>query len=132
MKRIFPLGLITFGILLSFGALGQLYLNNRASSPTTVDLLKQLAGWGKTDSQSGDQAISGFTNLYRIYALEGMGQRHSYFQSKNLVIWLLLIQPLPTRHFNKPWRSTHEKIAYVGDDFVLSNSGCRPGGSLFL
>ena len=29
-----------------------------------------------------------------IYELEGMGQKHFYFQSKNLVIWLAVDEPL--------------------------------------
>ena len=149
MKRIFPLGLITVGILLSIAAFSQLTLASRASSTTTVDLPSQLAGLRLTDSQSGDQAIAEITNLHgkefpvsygaigiygngemtlwvagassesvasemttamrekiaagnspftplteindrnrKVYALEGMGQKHYYFQSKNLVIWL--------------------------------------------
>ena len=149
MKRIFPLGLITLGVLLSFGALGQLYLNSRVNSPATIDLPKEVAGLRNTESKSGDQAISEFTSLHgkefpvnsgavgiygnyeitvwvagapseaialemtnamqekiaegnspftpvseisdrnrKVYALEGMGQKHYYFQSENLVIWL--------------------------------------------
>jgi len=149
MKRIFPLALITLGILLSIGALSQLYLNNRVSSSAALDLPNQLAELRMTDSKSGDQAISEFTDLHgksfpvisgavgiygnreitlwvagttsdsiakeltdamqkriaegnspftpineinqrnrKVYVLEGMGQRHYYFQSQNLVIWL--------------------------------------------
>lgn len=149
MKRIFPLALITFGILLSLGALSQLYLNNRVSLSTGLDLPNRIAGLSLTESKSGDQAISEFTDLHgksfpvtsgavgtygnrditlwvastasdsvaleltnamqdriaegtspftpvdeinhrnrKVYALEGMGQKHYYFQSKNLVIWL--------------------------------------------
>ena len=149
MKRIFPLALITLGILLSIGALSQLYLNNRVSSSAALDLPNQLAELRTTDAKSGDQAISEFTDLHgksfpviygavsiygnreitlwvagttsdsiakeltdamqkriaegnspftpineinqrnrKVYALEGMGQRHYYFQSQNLVIWL--------------------------------------------
>jgi hypothetical protein len=149
MKRIFPLGLITLGVLLSIGALGQLYLKGRVNSPATIDLPKEVAGLRITESTSGDQAISEFTSLHgkqfpvnsgavgiygnreitlwvagapsesialemtnamqqriaegnspftpvsemrdrnrKVYALEGMGQKHYYFQSKNLVIWL--------------------------------------------
>ena len=149
MKRIFPLALITFGILLSIGALSQLYLNNRVSLSTSLDMPNQLAGLRLTESKSGDQAISEFTALHgksfpvtsgavgiygnrditlwvagtasdsvaleltnamqeriakgtspfmpvdeindrnrKVYALEGMGQKHYYFQSQNLVIWL--------------------------------------------
>ena len=149
MKRVFPLGLITLGIALSFGVLGQLYLDSRESSLASVNLPNQLAGLRITDSKSGAEAITEFTDLHgkkfpvnfgaigvygnreitlwvagassesvameitnamqekiaegnspftpvnkinerthTIYALEGMGQRHYYFQSKNLVIWL--------------------------------------------
>ena len=149
MKRIFPFALITFGILLSIGALSWLYLNNRVSLSTGLDLPNQLAGLRLTESNSGDQAISEFTDLHgksfpvtsgavgiygnrditlwvastasdslaleltnamqdriaegtspftpvdeinnrnrKVYALEGMGQKHYYFQSQNLVIWL--------------------------------------------
>ena len=149
MKRFFPLALITLGILLSFAALSQLYLNNRARPSASLDLPNQLAGLPMTDSKSGNQAISEFTDLHgksfpvtsgvvgiygnreitlwvagtasdsiaqeltdemqkriaegsspftpieeinqrnhKVYALEGMGQRHYYFQSQNLVIWL--------------------------------------------
>jgi hypothetical protein len=149
MKRIFPLGLITLGILLSLGAVSQLYLNNRVSSSATLDLPNQLAGLRMTNSKRGAQAISEFTDLHGkefpvtfgavgvygnreitlwvagtasdsiaseltnamqgriaegnspftpvdefnqrnriVYVLEGMGQKHYYFQSENLVIWL--------------------------------------------
>lgn len=149
MKRIFPFALITFGILLSIGALSWLYLNNRVSLSTGLDLPNQLAGLRLTESKSGDQAVSEFTDLHgksfpvtsgavgiygnrditlwvastasdsvaleltnamqdriaegtspftpvdeinnrnrKVYALEGMGQKHYYFQSQNLVIWL--------------------------------------------
>ena len=36
------------------------------------------------------------------------------------------------RHFNKFWRSTHEKVTYVDDDLVLLDPGCGFGGRLFL
>jgi hypothetical protein len=149
MKRILPLGLITLGVLLSLGALGQLYFNGRVTSPATIDLPKEVAGLPMTESRSGDQAISEFTSLHgrefpinagavgiygnreitlwvagapsesvalemtntmqeriaegnspftpvnevnnrsrKVYALEGMGQKHYYFQSNNLVVWL--------------------------------------------
>ncbi len=149
MKRIFPLGLITLGILLSIGALSQLYLNGRANSSGAVDLPNQIAGLRMTDSKYGANAIAEFTDLHgkefpitsgatgvygdrqitlwvagtpsesvaseltnamqgkiaegnspftpgneisnnnrKIYVLDGMGQKHYYFQSKSLVIWL--------------------------------------------
>ncbi len=149
MKRIFPLVLITLGLLLSVAAVGQLYLNNRASSPNTINLPKRLAGLSLTETQIGSDAISEFADLHgkefpvvsgaigiygdrqitlwiagtqsesialemtnamqskiaqgnspftpvneikdrsrKIYVLEGMGQKHYYFQFKNMVIWL--------------------------------------------
>lgn len=149
MKRIFPLGLITLGILLSVGALSQLYLGSRPSSSGTVDLPKQVAGLSLTESRSGAEAISDFADLHgkefpilsgaigvygnsqitlwaagtasksvaaeltnamqvriaqgnspftpvneindhnrKVYVLDGMGQKHYYFQSENFVIWL--------------------------------------------
>jgi hypothetical protein len=151
MKHIFPVGLITIGILLSLGAFTQLYLNSRIGVDVTTkfNLPDQLAGLPLTETKSGDQAISEFTDLHgkefpvtsgavgvygdleitlwiaetasdpialeltnamqvkiaegnspfipmdvikdrnrNVYALEGMGQRHYYFQSHNLVVWL--------------------------------------------
>lgn len=149
MKRLFPLGLVILGALLSVAALNQLYLGSRASSSKAIHLPNQLAGLNLTDSQSGPEAIREFADLHgkefpitsgmvatygnrqitiwvagtpservaseltdamqgkiaegnspftpvndidngsrRIYALEGMGQKHFYFQSENLVIWL--------------------------------------------
>jgi hypothetical protein len=149
MKRIFPLVLITLGLLLSVAALGQLYLNNRTNLPDSIDLPKELAGLHLTQTQTGSKAISEFADLHgkefpvvsgaigiygdrkitlwvagaesesiavemtnamqskiaqgnspftpvdeikdrsrTIYVLEGMGQKHYYFQSNNLVIWL--------------------------------------------
>lgn len=149
MKRIFPLVLIVLGVLLSLGALTQLYLNNRATSPDTVDLPNQLGGLRLTESKSGQEAIADVAGLHgkefpitfgaigvygnqditlwvagtasdsialqmtnamrariaegnspfipveeisngdrTIYALEGMGQKHYYFQSENLIIWM--------------------------------------------
>lgn len=149
MRRIFPLGLITLGVLLSLGTLGRLYLNNRASPLEIVELPDQLVGLQITESRRGAEAITEFAGLHgksfqissgavgiygngqitlwvaatdsrsmaaeltstmqvkiaegdslftpvdeisngsrTIYVLEGMGQRHFYFPSKNLVIWM--------------------------------------------
>ena len=149
MKRIFPLALITLGVLLSLGALGRLYLNNRAGSLEIVELPDELVGLQITESRRGAEAITEFADLHgkrfqissgvigmygdrkialwvaatdsaslaaeltsamqvkiaegnspftpvdeisngrrTIYVLEGMGQRHYYFLSKNLVIWM--------------------------------------------
>ena len=149
MKRIFPLALITVGLLLSVAALGQLYLSNRTSSTDITNLPKEVAGLSLTQTQTGSAAIAEFADLHgkefpvvsgaigiygnsqitlwvagaqseataiemtsamqskiaqgnspftpvneindrnrKIYALEGMGQKHYYFQSDNLVIWL--------------------------------------------
>ena len=42
-----------------------------------------------TEGNSPFKPIEGFDQGKRtIYVLEGMGQKHYYFQSKNLVIWL--------------------------------------------
>jgi hypothetical protein len=149
MRRIFPLALITLGLLLSVVALGQLFLNNRGSSSDVINLPKELTGLSLTQTRTGSEAIAEFADLHgkefpvvsgsigiygnsqitlwvavaqsessaiemttamqskiaqgnspftpvneindrnrKIYALEGMGQKHYYFQSKNLVIWL--------------------------------------------
>jgi hypothetical protein len=149
MKRFIPLVLIMLGILLSLGALSQLYWSNRTASLASVKLPDQLAGLPITDSQSGAKAISEIADLHgkefpvdfgavgvygnrditlwiagapseqvafemtnamqekiaegnspftpvseindrnrKVYALEGMGQKHYYFQAENLVIWL--------------------------------------------
>jgi hypothetical protein len=64
MKRIFPVVLITLGILLSLGALSQLYWSNRENSAVSVDLPNQLAGLRITDSQSGADAIAEITALH--------------------------------------------------------------------
>ena len=149
MKRIFPVVLIMLGILLSLGALSQLYWSNRNNSAMPINLPNRLAGLPITDSQSGANAIAEIADLHgkefpvnfgeigmygnreitlwiagapsesialemtntmqakiaeghspftvvneindrnrKVYALEGMGQKHYYFQSKNLVIWL--------------------------------------------
>ena len=149
MKRIFPLALITLGVLLSLGALGRLYLNNRAGSLEIVELPDELVGLQITESRRGAEAMAEFADLHgkrfqissgavgiygngqitlwvaatdspslaaqltsamqvkiaegnspftpvdeisngrrTIYVLEGMGQRHYYFLSKNLVIWM--------------------------------------------
>jgi hypothetical protein len=63
MKRIFPSILATLGIVLSFGALGQLYLNNRVSS-TVLELPYEVVGLCLTESKSGDQALSEFTDSH--------------------------------------------------------------------
>jgi hypothetical protein len=149
MKRLFPLGLVIFGTLLSVAALSQLYLSTRADLSKDIRLPNQLAGLNLTDSASGDEAIRDFADLHgkefpitsgavaiygnrritlwvagtqsarvaseltnamqgkiatvnspfktvneikdggrSVFALEGMGQKHFYFQSRNLVIWL--------------------------------------------
>ena len=149
MKRIFPLVLITLGLLLSVAALGQLYLENRITPSDIINLPKELAGLSLTQTRTGSEAIAEFADLHgqefpvtsgeigyygdgkatlwvagtssesvaaelvndmerkiaqgsspftpidemnnrnrKIYVLEGMGQKHYYFQSNNLVIWL--------------------------------------------
>src|SRR5512147_251674 len=64
MKRLFPLGLVIFGTLLSIAALSQLYLSNRANSFETIDLPGELAGLRMTDSKSGDEALGDFAGLH--------------------------------------------------------------------
>ena len=64
MKRVFPLVLITLGILLGFGAISQLYLNNRQSGTATINLPNGLAGLRLTDTQSGAEGIAAFTSLH--------------------------------------------------------------------
>ena len=149
MKRIFPIGLILLGALLSVGAFSWLYLGNAVMNRTAITLPDQLAGLPRTDYRTDSQAMAEFENLHgkqfpltsgaigifgnqqitvwaagtssnsmatemvdamrdkiaegnspfipmteiddqnrMVYALEGMGQRHYYFQSGNLVIWL--------------------------------------------
>ena len=149
MKRIFPLALITLGILLSVAALSQLYFGNQSTVPSTNDLPKQVAGVNLTNSKFGKDAVAEFTSLHNeefpvtsgvvgvygngaitlwiavtssdsiaaqlvsdmeskigernspftpvkeiqdgdrtVYILDGMGQKHYYFQSKDRVIWL--------------------------------------------
>lgn len=149
MKRVFPLALVTLGILLSLAGFGQLYRDNRGAALETGDLPIQMAGLDLTNSVSGEPAIAEFTSMHGkefpvtsgsigyygdgritlwlagtskqsiaaemvgnmqariaegnspftpvkeiqdnnriVYVLDGMGQKHFYFQSENLVIWL--------------------------------------------
>lgn len=149
MKRVFPLVLITAGILLSLAAFGQIYRSNGEPVATSDTLPAKIAGLDLDSSESGEAAISEFTSMHgkefpvisgdighygngwitlwvagtstdtiaaemvssmqariaegnspftpakeirngnrTVYVLDGMGQRHFYFQSKNLVIWL--------------------------------------------
>ena len=149
MKRIFPLALIAFGILLSVAAFGQIYRTSQNPVSKTGNLPTQVAGFNLTYAKSGDAAISEFTSMHgrefpvttgeigyygdraitlwvagtstesiaaemvnnmqvriaegnspftpvnefqnghrTVYVLDGMGQKHYYFQSKDLVIWL--------------------------------------------
>src|SRR5512133_833160 len=64
MKRIFPLALITLGILLSIAALSQLYFGNQSTVPPSNDLPKQVAGVNLTNSKFGKDAIAEFTSLH--------------------------------------------------------------------
>lgn len=149
MKRIFAIGLIAVGILLTTGALAWAYFNNQDNQSTTIPLPDSIAGLKITTYETGEQAIAEFEKLHgkdfpitsgavgvygnrdvtlwvagtssnstaleltnamrekiaegnspftpineindrnrKVYALEGMGQKHYYFQSENLVIWL--------------------------------------------
>lgn len=149
MKRIFPIGLVTLGVLLFLGGLGWLYLDNLVNHPASLPLPGKIAGLSLTNQMTGAQAAENFINLHgrkfpltsgaigfygdhqatiwaagapfkvmatrmvntmrdriseggspftpieeikdggrTIYALEGMGQKHFYFQSDNLIIWL--------------------------------------------
>jgi len=149
MKHIFPLALVTLGILLSLAAFGQLYRDNRGASLETGGLPTRIAGLDLTSSVSGEAAIADFTSMHGkefpvtsgsigyygdgrvtlwlagtgkqsiaadmvssmqariaegnspftpvkeiqddnrvVYVLDGMGQKHFYFQSENSVIWL--------------------------------------------
>jgi hypothetical protein len=149
MKRVFPLVLITAGILLTLAAFGQIYRINREPVAASGILPVQIAGLDLNSFESGEAAISEFTSMHgkefpvtsgdighygdgritlwvagtstesmaaemmssmqariaegnspftlekeiqngnrTVYILDGMGQKHFYFQSKNLVIWL--------------------------------------------
>ena len=149
MKRVFPIGLIVLGVLLSVGAFSWLYFGNADGNPAAITLPDQLSGLQRTEYRTGAQAISEFENLHGkqfpltsgavgiygnqqitlwvagtssdsvatqmvdsmrdkiaagnspftpltqitdhdrlVYVLEGMWQKHYYFQSRNLVIWL--------------------------------------------
>src|SRR5512138_3791423 len=64
MKRIFPLVLITLGLLLSVAALGQLYLENRITPSNVINLPKELAGLSLTQTRTGSEAIAEFADLH--------------------------------------------------------------------
>jgi len=63
-----------------------------------------------------------------IYVLEGMGQKHFYFQSKNLIIWLAVDPALADIAIHKPWRFIHEKVTSVHHAFMLPDP-CGWAGS---
>jgi hypothetical protein len=149
MKRIFAIGLIGVGFLLTTGAAAWAYVNSRVNQSTDVFLPDSIAGLPITNYTTGAEAVAEFADLHgkqfpvtfgavgvygnreitlwvartasasialeltnamqeriadgnspftpideiknrsgTIYALEGMGQMHYYFQSQNLVIWL--------------------------------------------
>src|SRR5512139_2254427 len=64
MKRVFPLVLITAGILLTLAAFGQIYQSNREPSATAGILPVKIAGLGLNSSESGEAAISEFTSMH--------------------------------------------------------------------
>ena len=149
MKRIFAIGLIGVGFLLTTGAAAWAYVNSRVNQSTDVYLPDSIAGLPITNYTTGAEAIDEFADLHgkqfpvtfgavgvygnreitlwvagtasdsiaqeltdamqkriaegnspftpvkeinqrnrKVYALEGMGQKHYYFQSQNMVIWL--------------------------------------------
>lgn len=149
MKRILPILLIGWGILLVLGPVGWLYFDGLVNHPAAVPLPDQVANLQMTEYITGARAAAQFENLHNkqfpltsgaigiygdtqitlwvagaplnllaarmveamedkisqgnspfspidqyadgnrtIYELEGMGQKHFYFQSNNLVIWL--------------------------------------------
>jgi len=149
MKRIFAIGLITVGILLTSGALAWVYFNNRVEPAAALSLPDSIAGLPITSYTTGQEAITEVEKLHgkafpislasigvygnyeitlwatgapsetfaaemtnamqekiaagnspftpmneinnngrKVHVLEGMGQRHNYFQSEKLVIWL--------------------------------------------
>lgn len=149
MKRILPLVLIAFGILLSVAAFGQAYRTKPNPISKTSILPVRVADLGLASASSGAAAISKFTSMHgkdfpvtsgeigyygdgaitlwvagtstdaaaaemvdsmreriaegnspftpvdeiqnghrTVYVLDGMGQKHYYFQSQHLIIWL--------------------------------------------
>ncbi len=150
MRRLVPVLLAVFGVLLLAGAVGWGLIGNAVDHPTAIALPTQIAGLGRIRYITGQQAVQEFSSLHgeqfaltsgavasygrdgqitvwaagapldfqtgqlvaemhakisdgnspfkevgifqqsgrTIYAVQGMGQNHYYFQSKNLVIWL--------------------------------------------
>jgi len=82
---------------LTSGAVG-VYGNHQATLWVAGTLLKAMAAEMVTgmrdkiaEGRSPFTPTGEFSNNGRtIYSLEGMGQKHYYFQSKNLVIWLAI------------------------------------------
>ena len=82
---------------LTSGAVG-VYGNHQATLWVAGTLLKAMAAEMVTgmrdkiaEGRSPFTPTGEFSNNWRtIYSLEGMGQKHYYFQSGNLVIWLAI------------------------------------------
>ncbi len=64
MKRIFAIGLIAAGFLLTLGATAWAYFNNLANQPTSVSLPDSIAGLQITNYTTGAEAITEFADLH--------------------------------------------------------------------
>ena len=64
MKRIFAIGLILLGALLSVGAFSWLYLGNAAINLTVIPMPDRLAGLPRTDYRTDSRAMAEFENLH--------------------------------------------------------------------
>jgi hypothetical protein len=88
MKRIVPLAPITLGILLSFAAFGQLYRGTRAAAPDESSALPaQIAGLDLSSSESGEAAISEFTNMHGKEFPVTSGSI-AYYGNGRITLWL--------------------------------------------
>lgn len=152
MKRLFPLALMSLGLLLIISTAGFWSYNQKAQKPAPAPLPERVADLSLTQSLLGEEAIAEFTRLHgnefplvsgamgmygsshsvtlwvagatapsiagkmvgamrdkiastsgrspflpigerqagsrTVYELDGMGQKHFYFQSGKLIVWL--------------------------------------------
>src|SRR3990172_85166 len=80
MKRLFPICLIGVGILILLGSAGVWGYNQKVQHPSSAPLPYFFSPFSPVGERQDGTRI--------VYELDGMGQKHFYFQSGKMIVWL--------------------------------------------
>ena len=118
MKRIFAIGLIAEGFLLTLGATAWAYFNNLANQPTSVSLPDSIAGLQITNYTTGAEAITEFADLHGQEFPVNFGAIGTY-GSREITLW---VAGAPSESIAlEMTNSMREKIAQGNSPFTPIN-----------